>query len=52
MGIYKGKAVPWDEVMREYYSIRGWSNDGIPSRNKIIELNLEEVTKKLDLPES
>jgi aldehyde:ferredoxin oxidoreductase len=52
MGIYKGKAVPWDEVMKEYYSIRGWSRDGIPSRDKIMELNLENVIKELDLPES
>jgi aldehyde:ferredoxin oxidoreductase len=52
MGIYKGKTVPWDKVLKEYYSIRGWSRDGIPSGNKIIELNLEDVARKLNLPES
>jgi aldehyde:ferredoxin oxidoreductase len=49
MGIYKGKAVPWSEVLEEYYSIRGWSRDGIPSKDKITELDLEDVAKKLNL---
>jgi aldehyde:ferredoxin oxidoreductase len=51
MGIYKGKVVPWNEVLKEYYAIRGWSSNGIPSRAKIIELNLEDVAEKLNLPE-
>lgn len=51
MGIYKGKVVPWDEVLQEYYSVRGWSKEGIPMKAKIEELDLGEVTKELDLPE-
>jgi aldehyde:ferredoxin oxidoreductase len=51
MGIFKGKIVPWDEVLQEYYSIRGWSSDGIPTRAKIDELDLGDITKKLNLPE-
>ena len=50
MGIYKGRAVPWSEVLEEYYSLRGWSKDGIPSKDKITELDLEDVAKKLNLP--
>ncbi len=30
IGIYKGKEVPWDATLKEYYSIRGWSSEGIP----------------------
>jgi aldehyde:ferredoxin oxidoreductase len=50
MGIYKGKEVPWDEVLKEYYSLRGWSRNGIPSRDKLLDLNLEDAIKKLNLP--
>jgi aldehyde:ferredoxin oxidoreductase len=51
MGIFKGKVVPWNEVLKEYYSIRGWSSDGIPTRAKIVDLGLEDIAKKLNLPE-
>jgi len=37
--------------LQEYYSIRGWSSDGIPKRAKIDELDLGDITKKLNLPE-
>jgi aldehyde:ferredoxin oxidoreductase len=51
MGIFKGRVVPWSEVLKEYYSIRGWSSDGIPTRAKIDELNLGDISEKLSLPE-
>ncbi len=52
MGIYKGRKVPWDEVLREYYAIRGWSNEGVPTRTKLFDLNLEKIANKIDLPET
>jgi aldehyde:ferredoxin oxidoreductase len=35
IGIYKGKEVPWDATLKAYYSIRGWSNQGIPTEAKM-----------------
>lgn len=29
-------------MLNEYYSVRGWSEEGIPTREKLIELGLEE----------
>jgi aldehyde:ferredoxin oxidoreductase len=29
-----------DKMLREYYSIRGWTSDGIPRKEKIRELDL------------
>ena len=39
-GVYKGRPVPWHEALQEYYKIRGWSIDGIPSPEKTHELRL------------
>lgn len=35
IGIYKEKEVPWDTTLKEYYSIRGWSSEGIPDEDRI-----------------
>ncbi|MFC2010022.1 aldehyde ferredoxin oxidoreductase family protein [Chloroflexota bacterium] len=51
VGIYKGKEVPWDATLKEYYSIRGWSPEGIPTRTKISELKLDDVTSGVELPD-
>ncbi len=51
IGIYRGKLVPWDAVLKEYYSIRGWSSDGIPTRTKISELKLDDVVEAVKLPD-
>jgi aldehyde:ferredoxin oxidoreductase len=48
-GIYKGREIPWDSLLKEYYSIRGWSSEGIPTRVKIHNLKLEGIAKKVDL---
>jgi aldehyde:ferredoxin oxidoreductase len=29
-------------MLNEYYSVRGWSEEGIPTREKLVELGLEE----------
>jgi aldehyde:ferredoxin oxidoreductase len=49
MGIYKGNIVPWADVLQEYYSIRGWSHEGIPTRAKIHDLALDGVVKGVRL---
>ena len=51
MGIYRGKEVPWDEVLQEYYSVRGWSKEGLPTKSKLIELKLEDLATEMDLPD-
>jgi aldehyde:ferredoxin oxidoreductase len=51
VGIYRGKLVPWDEVLKEYYSIRGWTDNGIPTKTKISELKLESSIGGIELPD-
>jgi aldehyde:ferredoxin oxidoreductase len=51
IGIYKGKTVPWDKMLKEYYEARGWSENGLPTRAKLAELGLEDVMEKGDLPD-
>ena len=47
-GPAKGSRVELEEMLDEYYSIRGWSNDGVPERETIERLNLDKLVK--DLP--
>ncbi len=35
------------EILEEYYSLRGWSNTGVPTREKLRELGLEQLTQTL-----
>ena len=51
MGIFKGKAVPWDEVLQDYYVVRGWSAEGIPTKAKLTQLKLEKLIGELDIPD-
>jgi len=51
MGAFRGREVPWDETLQEYYSIRGWSKEGIPTMTKIKELKIDDIVKGLKLPE-
>jgi aldehyde:ferredoxin oxidoreductase len=39
-GVYKGRPIPWNEALQEYYALRGWSKDGVPTREKTRELGL------------
>jgi aldehyde:ferredoxin oxidoreductase len=48
-GIYKGKVVPWNEALKEYYSIRGWSDRGLPTMEKLKDLKIEGLGEGLDL---
>jgi aldehyde:ferredoxin oxidoreductase len=49
MGIFRGKAVPWNDVLKEYYSVRGWSERGLPTKEKLRELQIEDLTNGLEL---
>jgi len=49
VGIFKGKVVPWNEVLKEYYSIRGWSERGLPTKEKLRELQMEDLANGLEL---
>jgi aldehyde:ferredoxin oxidoreductase len=45
-GAFRGKPIPWNETLQEYYAIRGWSKEGIPTKTKLAELKLDkEVTE-------
>ncbi len=37
-GAFRGRPIPWDETLQEYYAIRGWTPEGIPTREKLLEL--------------
>ena len=52
MGIFKGRAVPWNDVLKEYYALRGWSSEGIPTKAKMHDLNLDDLVKTINLPEA
>ncbi|KYH37316.1 MAG: hypothetical protein AYL29_007520 [Candidatus Bathyarchaeota archaeon B24] len=47
-GPAKGSKVELEEMLDEYYSIRGWSSDGVPERETIERLNLDKLVE--DLP--
>ena len=38
----KGNIFNMGLMLNEYYAVRGWDSDGIPTREKLIELGLEE----------
>ena len=40
-GIGEGNTVPLEEMLDEYYRLRGWGDDGNPSEEKLIELGLK-----------
>lgn len=37
----KGQVVELDPMLDEYYEVRGWTKDGIPTKEKLKELNIE-----------
>ena len=50
-GAFRGKAIPWDATLQEYYAIRGWSKEGIPTRAKTHDLKLDNLVDGLNLPD-
>ncbi len=43
VGIYRNRIVPWEQILKEYYEIRGWTPQGIPTKSKLKELKLDEA---------
>lgn len=39
-GLSKGYKIEFQELLNEYYHVRGWSNEGIPTPQKLNELGL------------
>ncbi len=39
-GPAKGRVVELDRMLPEYYKLRGWNNEGVPTENKLKELGL------------
>jgi len=42
-GVWRGKVVPWEEVLNEYYHLRGWSDRGLPTKEKLKELAIDDL---------
>ncbi len=40
-GPAKGKVVELDKMLPEYYDLRGWDKEGVPTKQKLKELGLE-----------
>jgi aldehyde:ferredoxin oxidoreductase len=45
-----GHVPPLKEMLDEYYSYRGWNEDGIPTKKKLKELGLEKIIDTLSSP--
>ncbi|MHA1957301.1 MAG: aldehyde ferredoxin oxidoreductase family protein [Candidatus Thorarchaeota archaeon] len=41
-GLSKGRVVELDQLINEYYIVRGWNPEGIPTKEKLSELNVRE----------
>ncbi|MCL6451385.1 MAG: aldehyde ferredoxin oxidoreductase family protein [Acetobacteraceae bacterium] len=46
-GGHAGKALPLARLLREFYEVRGWDENGRPTRGKLEELGLGEVAEAL-----
>jgi aldehyde:ferredoxin oxidoreductase len=46
-GPHAGHVPPLGEMLGDYYSYREWNAEGIPTREKLIGLGLEETTESL-----
>jgi len=40
-----GETVDLDSMLDEYYAVMGWSEDGLPTQEKLVELNIAETEK-------
>ncbi len=52
-GISKGHFVKEEELqsmLDEYYQVRGWSKDGVPTKMKLFELGLDQEADKFGAP--
>jgi aldehyde:ferredoxin oxidoreductase len=43
-----GRSVDFNTLLKDYFAVRGWDvNTGTPTKNKLLELGLEDVAKAL-----
>ena len=42
-GPHKGHVVQLDEMLTEYYQLRGWDENGVPGQAKLNELGMTDV---------
>ena len=43
-----GRSVDFNTLLKDYFAVRGWDvNTGVPTKNKLLELGLEDVAKAL-----
>ena len=38
-----GKVPDWKKIIKEYWQTKGWDEHGIPTRDKVEELGLEDA---------
>ncbi len=43
-----GQVPPWQDILKEYWETKGWVN-GVPTRDKLIELRLDNIESKRSL---
>lgn len=43
----KGEVVELGEMLAEYYKLRGWNADGIPTKEKLESLGLHYIAENL-----
>ena len=48
-GIWKGQEIPWKKLLDEYYQLRGWSDRGLPTIEKLEESKIEDMADGLNL---
>ena len=49
-GVHKGETIDpekWKVMLDEYYRLRGWDKNGVPTPDKLKELGLEDVSETL-----
>ena len=50
-GDFKGETldpVKWEAMLDDYYRLRGWDENGVPTRKKLQELGIEDVADSLE----
>jgi len=49
-GKYKGEKIDfekWEQMLDDYYRLRGWNQNGVPTQEKLKQLDLEDVAESL-----
>jgi aldehyde:ferredoxin oxidoreductase len=46
-GPSQGHVVELEQMLEDYYRIRGWDSNGVPTREKLRELGLDHVVDEL-----